>query len=276
MSQTKAAPFVKWAGGKRHALSQIRNLLPEKQKTYYEPFVGGGSVFFALANRKAFERAVINDLNSELVDAYRALATGKVQDIIELLSTYPYDRDFFLDIRTKVPSELPLEERVARFIYLNKTCFNGLYRVNSKGEFNAPFGKYTNPTVCDAEGLREAARALQGVTIECQDFALSVAASEPGDAIYFDPPYLPSSETANFTAYTSEGFTLADHERLANTFQELADRGVTVLLSNADVKTTRKLYAGHWITRIQARRSINCSADKRGPVGEVLVGANLG
>jgi len=273
--QTKASPFVKWAGGKRQLLATIRRRLPSKIQTYYEPFVGGGAVFFALANRRTFKRAVINDLNSELIDTYRALATGKVQEVIELLRTYPYDREFFLDMRTRVPTELNLEERAARFIYLNRTGFNGLYRVNQSGGFNVPFGSYTNPTICDAEGLVEASKALEGVTIECLDFALSVEPAGPEDAVYFDPPYLPKSETSNFTAYTVDGFTLGDHERLAEVFRALANRGVSVLLSNADVSASRKLYHGHRISRIQAKRSINSSGDKRGMVGEILVSSTL-
>jgi len=273
---TTAKPVVKWAGGKRQILAQIRRRLPRSMDTYYEPFIGGGSVFFALANRKAFKRAVINDKNKELTDTYLAISTGKVNDIISILTDYPNTREFYNEIRARVPSEIPeLEVRVARFIYLNKTGFNGLYRVNQSGGFNTPFGKYPNPNYCDKAGLLEAARALEGVTIECGDFETSVAGAKPGDAVYFDPPYLPKSETANFTSYTEGGFSLADHERLARTFRELADRGVAVLLSNADVRRARALYADYRIARIQARRNINSDGDKRGEVSEILVGANL-
>jgi DNA adenine methylase len=273
---TTASPFVKWAGGKRQILAQIRRRLPKVIETYYEPFVGGGAVLLALANRKAFKRAVINDKNKELMDTYLALASGKVNDIINILMGYPNTREFYNEIRARLPNDIPeLEVRVARFIYLNKTGFNGLYRVNQSGGFNTPYGKYPNPNYCDKAGLMEVARALEGVAIECGDFATSVAGAQPGDAVYFDPPYLPKSETANFTSYTEGGFTLADHERLARTFKELADRGVAVLLSNADVKRARTLYAGYRIARIQARRNINSDGDKRGEVSEILVGANL-
>jgi DNA adenine methylase len=272
----KACPFVKWAGGKRQLLASIRRRLPSQMNTYYEPFVGGGTVFFALANRGAFKRAVLNDLNLELADTYTALATGKVQSIIDLLKSYPYNQDFFTELRTLVPTELSLEERAARFLYLNKTAFNGLFRVNQSGGFNVPFGRYTNPTICDSDNLQEAAKALQGVTIECQDFSLSVSSAQAGDVIYFDPPYLPKSSTANFVSYTKEGFGVKEHQRLAQLYKDLAGRGVSVLLSNADLPTVRKLYQEFQIDSIQAKRSINSDGDKRGLVGEVLIGANLG
>ena len=272
----QAKPVVKWAGGKKQLLAQIRQRLPKTMETYYEPFIGGGAVFFALANRKAFKRAVINDMNKELMDTYSALATGRVKDIVDILINYPNTREFYNEIRTLNPSNIPeIEVRVARFIYLNKTGFNGLYRVNQSGGFNTPFGKYPNPNICDTAGLQEAARALQGVTIECRDYALSIESAKPGDVIYFDPPYLPVSETANFTSYTEGGFGLVEHERLARIFREMAERGVAVLLSNANVKRARALYAGCRISRVQARRNINSAGDKRGEVGELLVGANL-
>lgn len=273
---TTASPIVKWAGGKRQLLATIRHRLPKKISTYYEPFVGGGAVFFALANRGTFERAVINDVNSELIDTYRTLAMGKVEDLIEILKTYPYDSDFYYTLRAKSPKEIPeIEARAARFLYLNKAGFNGLYRVNKSGGFNVPFGRYTNPNIINAEGLREAALALQGVTITCQDFETSVKDAQPGDTVYFDPPYLPKSDTADFTAYSEDGFGIEQHVRLAKLFKDLAARGVSVLLSNSDVKETRQLYRGCRPTRIEARRNINSAGDKRGPVFEVLVGANL-
>lgn len=268
-----AEPFVKWAGGKRQLLPAILKRLPKKMGTYFEPFVGGGAVFFALAHRKAFDRAVINDVNKELMAAFRVLASGQVEALISLLQTYPYDPEFFERMRrTETTTDV---EIAARFIYLNRTGFNGLYRVNQKGEFNVPFGKYTNPTICNSEKLRAAAQVLEGVTIEVQDFAASVASAQKGDVVYFDPPYLPVSPTANFTSYTKDGFTFAEHERLAATFRDLADRGVGVLLSNSDTKTTRKLYKGFRVGRVQAKRAINSAKDKRGLVNEVLVQANL-
>lgn len=268
-------PFVKWAGGKRQILPAILGRLPTEIKTYYEPFVGGGAVFFALAHEGAFDRAVINDLNSELTDAFQTLGTGGAQAVIDLLSTYPHERGFFENLRRHVPAELSLEARAARFIYLNRIGFNGLYRVNQKGQFNVPFGKYENPTICDEDNLLAVAKALVGVEVQCRDFEGSVEPSKPGDTVYFDPPYIPLSETSNFTAYTEGGFGLREHERLAQCFRRLADRGVAVLLSNSDTAKSRELYDGLKIERVMARRNINSKGTKRGEVSELLVSANL-
>lgn len=273
---SSASPIVKWAGGKGKLLAEIRRRLPKEIGTYYEPFVGGGAVFFALANRGVFERAVINDSNPELICTYRCLADGQVEDLIELLSSYPYNPEFFSELREKLPKDLDPLETAARFLYLNKTCYNGLYRVNKKGGFNSPFGAYTNPTICNKEGLREAARVLQQrVEILCTDFEAALSGVTPQDAVYLDPPYLPTSDTANFVAYSSNGFTLQDQVRLSDRFKALAKDGVPVLLSNADVPTARQLYQGCRISRVEAPRRINSSGEKRGNVSEILVSANL-
>lgn len=273
---TTASPIVKWAGGKRQLLAQIRRRLPKTMDTYYEPFIGGGAVFFALANRKAFKRAVICDINKELTDTYQALATGRVMDVVDVLIHYPNTREFYEEIRARNPKDIPeLELRVARFLYLNKTGFNGLYRVNQSGGFNTPYGKYPNPNICDVTALQEAARVFENVTVECGDYASILDDAKQGDAVYFDPPYLPKSDTANFTSYTEGGFGLLEHERLARKYRELAERGVAVLLSNADVKEARALYPGFRIARVPARRNINSDGEKRGTVSELLIGANL-
>jgi DNA adenine methylase len=272
---TTAEPVVKWAGGKRQLLAQIRRRLPKKISTYYEPFVGGGAVFFALANRKTFEKAVIADVNQELMDTYSLLEEGRVGDLVEVLRLYQNTKEFFDSIKALDPTEMPKLLRVARFLFLNKTGFNGLFRVNSSGGFNVPYGKYPNPNFCDAPRFREAARALKGTTIKCLDFESVVADAKPGDAIYFDPPYLPKSDTANFTAYTDKGFGIQEHTRLAKVFKEKADAGIPVLLSNSDTKIARELYRGFRISRVQAVRSINSDGEKRGPIGELLISANL-
>lgn len=272
---TTAEPVVKWAGGKRQLLAQIRRRLPKQISTYYEPFIGGGAVFFALANRKAFEHAVIADVNQELTDTYSILEEGGTQELIDLLITYQNTKEFFDNLKALNPLELPRLQRVARFLFLNKTGFNGLYRVNGSGGFNVPYGKYSNPNFCDAPRFREAARALKGTIIKCLDFESVVADAKPGDAIYFDPPYLPKSDTANFTAYTDKGFGIQEHTRLARVFKEKADAGVAVLLSNSDTKIARELYRGFRISRVQAVRSINSDGEKRGPIYELLISANL-
>ena len=272
----KATPFVKWAGGKRQILKgYLLPRLPKVIDTYYEPFVGGGAVLFALANRGAYKKAVINDMNKELITAYAALATGRVQAVIDLLKTYPNEEDFYYEMRSKRFECLSVEEQAARFIYLNHTCFNGLYRVSKKSGFNSPYGFYVEPKTCNEKNLKSVADALQFVDIDCQDFEPAVQNAKQGDFVYFDPPYIPQSETSNFTAYTMEGFGPADHERLALTFRELADRGVSVLLSNSDLKLSRKLYEGFRIESVKARRNINSNGKGRGKVGEILVSANL-
>ena len=272
---TTAEPVVKWAGGKRQILAHIRRRLPKKIATYYEPFIGGGAVYFALANRKVFENAVISDVNQELVDTYLLLADGRVDELVKVLSTYQNNQEFFNQLRAQNPTEMTQVLRVARFLFLNKTGFNGLYRVNGSGGFNVPFGHYANPNFCDTSRFKEAARALRGTTIKCLDFESVVADAKPGDTIYFDPPYLPKSDTANFTAYTDSGFGIQEHTRLARVFKEKAEAGVSILLSNSDTKIARELYRGFRISRIQAVRSINSNGEKRGPIGELLISANL-
>lgn len=270
-------PFVKWAGGKRQLLPAILSRLPFETKTFYEPFLGGGAVFFAMAREGVFERACVNDLNEELIQAYRTLASETlVKEVITLLKSYPHDRTFFEGLRPKLPATASEVERTARFIYLNRVGFNGLYRVNKKGEFNVPFGQYENPTICDESNLLAVSECLRNnVEFQCQDFAASVSSAQAGDTVYFDPPYLPVSETANFTEYTEGGFPFSEHRRLAQTFRELANRGVAVLLSNSDVPKVRELYDGFRIDVVNARRNINSDGAKRGPVTELLVSANL-
>lgn len=272
---TTAEPVVKWAGGKRQLLTHIRRRLPKKIATYYEPFVGGGAVYFALANRKVFENAVISDVNQELMDTYSLLAEGRVAELVDVLKNYQNTREFFDQLKALNPTEMPQLLRVARFLFLNKTGFNGLYRVNGSGGFNVPFGKYPNPNFCDAPRFKEAARALKGTAIKCLDYETVLADAKPGDAIYFDPPYLPKSDTANFTAYTEKGFGIQEHTRLARVFKEKADAGIAVLLSNSDTKIARELYRGFRISRVAAVRSINSDGEKRGPIGELLISANL-
>lgn len=268
-------PFVKWAGGKRQLLPAILNRLPSQMATYFEPFVGGGAVLFALAREGCFDYAVVNDLNEELIQTYRTLSTRRVEEVISLLQTYPYDETFYYEMRARKPADLSEIEKAARFIYLNRTGFNGLYRVNKEGQFNVPFGKYTDPLICDDRNLRLVQEGLRTVSFECEDFESSVESARPGDVVYFDPPYIPMSDTSNFTEYTDKGFGIADQKRLAATFRRLAERGVRMLLSNADTPLAHELYAGFPIEIVEARRSINSKGEKRGSVREVLVSANL-
>lgn len=238
-------PFLKWAGGKHRATKQIVSKLPARIGTYYEPFIGGGAVFFALASQGRFDRAVIGDRCSELMNAYH-MVRDCVEELIHTLSSssYKYDRDVYLSIRALEPEKLRPIVRAARMIYLNKTGFNGLYRVNSQGKFNTPFGKYDNPVICDEVNLRACSEALQGVDLVEGDFEDSCTDIGSGDAVYFDPPYVPTSDTSKFTSYTSLGFDDDDQRRLATFFASLRDRGACAVLTNSTADLTKELYDG--------------------------------
>ncbi|MEY4546302.1 MAG: Modification methylase LlaDCHIA [Pseudomonadota bacterium] len=269
-------PVLKWAGGKGRLLPKILPLLPERIETYFEPFVGGGAVFFALASERRFRRAVLSDLNAELVDVYRGIKKD-VEAVIRLLEQYrkKHDADLYYRTRQLEPQRLELAERAARLIYLNKTGYNGLYRVNRKGQFNVPFGSYVNPAICDAERLRAAAVTLRarGLKLEVGDFASVTERAQPGDAVYFDPPYAPRSTTANFTSYHSQEFGRIAHEQLASTLEELTERGVRTVLSNSDTRFTRQLYDRQrfQVQKVLVARPINSKSTARGSVGELLV-----
>ncbi len=273
---TIAKPFVKWAGGKTGLVSTLKGILPPKIQTYYEPFVGGGALFFALAADGRFQRAVLNDFNSELMDAFKAIRDfpdAVVKALVRLKEEYTaepqavYNRE-----RNRNPQELSPLDRAARFLFLNKTGFNGLYRVNKNGGFNVPFGQYANPRIADSANIKACAEVLgKFVVLSNQDFAACLGGARHGDVVYFDPPYVPLSPTANFTSYTAGGFGLAEQERLAQTFRELAEQGVAVVASNSDTPIVRGLYTGWEIHEVQARRSINRNGNQRGPVGELII-----
>jgi DNA adenine methylase len=271
-----ARPFIKWVGGKTQLLPHIEALLPKEMRTYYEPFIGGGAVFWHVAATRTFERAVINDWNAELVNTYTV-----IRDFPGTLITALSDHmnhalwntaEYFAEMRASVPSDLDSVARAARMIYLNKTCFNGLYRVNKRGQFNTPFGRYKNPALFDASNIRACSEALKrNVSILTGDFNNAILNAGSGDVVYFDPPYVPLSATSNFASYTSTGFDIGDQQRLAALFKDLTVRDVTCVLSNSDTPVVRKLYEGFEILSVQAKRAINSKADGRGAVGEVLV-----
>jgi DNA adenine methylase len=262
----KARPFLKWVGGKGQLLRQFRTLLPAAFGRYFEPFVGGGALFFAHAPR----RAVLADVNAELVDCYRAIQ-GSVDDVIKALLKHKYDKDHYYEVRLRGPESLPLARRAARTIFLNRSGYNGLYRVNSAGRFNVPFGRHSNPTLCDASNLRACSKALRGVDLKCCDFADAVRGARRGDFVYFDPPYVPVSPTANFTQYAAGRFGWREQVELASVFADLAKRGVAVMLSNSDTPEVRGLYAAFRIDRVVASRSVNSNPQRRGKVPEVVV-----
>jgi DNA adenine methylase len=265
-----AAPFLKWAGGKGRLIAQYAAYLPPREEIgrYYEPFIGSAAVFFHLQPADA----CLADQNRHLVEAYQIVQQA-VEPLIEALRLQQNDAEHYYRVRAQQPAELTAVERAARLIYLNKTGFNGLYRENRGGQFNVPFGRYRNPTICDPERLRACSTALQGVRLQVADFAATVAAAGPGDLVYFDPPYVPLSATSNFTAYNGHGFGPEDQRRLAQAFHDLTGRGTQALLSNSDTPLVRELYAGrgYRLVEIQARRTINSRADRRGPVTELLI-----
>lgn len=260
--------MLKWAGGKSQLLEPILARLPERIDTYYEPFVGGAAVFFALAAERRFSRAVLSDKNPEIVGVYRALQED-VEGVIARLRRFKHSEADYYEIRATKPRTLA--GRAARTIYLNKTGYNGLYRVNRSGEFNVPFGRHANPRYCDEERLRAAARVLEGVRLEEADFEAVARAAGPGDAVYLDPPYVPLSKTANFVAYDRHPFGPAEHARLAVAFADLARRGVRAVLSNSDTPETRALYGGYHMELVEVARNINSRAEGRGPILEILV-----
>jgi DNA adenine methylase len=264
------APFLKWAGGKRQLLPLLLRAAPASIETYYEPFIGGGALFFALYAEKRFRRAVLADQNEELIRCYQALKDD-VEEVIRELQRLPHDEKEYYRIRAASPAAMSASERAARTIYLNKVGFNGLYRVNSRGQFNVPFGRYVRPNICDEPRLRAAAIALQDVALHCQDFALTTAPARSGDFVYFDPPYVPLSATSSFTAYGEVPFGPDEQGRLASTLRALGERQVAALLSNSDCVSTRDLYRGLRPRKVEVRRSINSVATRRGSVGELLV-----
>ncbi|MCU0661056.1 MAG: DNA adenine methylase [Myxococcota bacterium] len=259
-------PFLKWVGGKGQLVSRLRELLPSGFHHYFEPFVGGGALFFDVKPGKA----TLSDLNHELMACYEVVQND-VAGLIAMLADYVYDKDRYYEVRSWDPQNLEPTARCARTIYLNKTGFNGLYRVNSKGLFNVPFGRHVSPTLCDEKNLRACAKALQGVTLACKPFEHVLEAARSGDFVYFDPPYIPVSRSANFTAYARNGFDMNDQEKLAQVFDELAQRNVNVMLSNSDVPWMHERYARHTVRLIRARRNVNCNSASRGAINEVVV-----
>jgi DNA adenine methylase len=262
----KAKPFLKWAGGKRQLLEHLRSRVPT-YGTYHEPFIGGGALFFDIVP----ERAILADFNDRLVRTYTAVRDNP-EAVIARLSTYPNEKRFFLSMRQRDIDAECDEELAAWMIFLNRTGFNGLYRVNQKNGFNVPFGSYKKPNICNAENLRACSKRLEDVEILHSDFRTIEERVKPGDFVYFDPPYVPASNTASFTAYTKKGFNLDDQAELRDLAMRLKEKGVSVLLSNSSVPEVHALYAeGFERIEIFANRAINSNAAKRGKVAEALI-----
>jgi len=265
--ETNPRPFLKWVGGKSRLIQQYIPYFPESYKNYYEPFLGGGAIFFYLQPNAA----ILTDINAELINTY-CCVRDHVEELISLLKEHKirHDKDYYYSVRNN--SDGTDIEKAARLIYLNKTCFNGLYRVNSQGKFNVPLGRYENPNICSEVLLRTASEALSTSKIKQTDFVdvLNYATSSD-DFIYFDPPYYPVSETSYFTAYSSDRFVEDQQVQLKDIFEKLTERGVKVMLSNSDCEFIRSLYSSFNIHPISASRAINSNAKKRGKITELLI-----
>jgi DNA adenine methylase len=262
----EAKPFLKWAGGKRQLVPQLMKHVPSYSGRYFEPFLGGGAMFFALKP----ESAVLADTNSRLVRTYRGVGDS-VEAVIHGLSGYPLSKDFFLTMRGKPIDSTSDVEVACWLLYLNRTAFNGLYRVNKSGGFNVPWGKYKNPTICDEKALRAASLMLRRAELRCADFEEVAESAQEGDLVYFDPPYVPASSTANFTSYTQDKFGLNNQIRLRDCAIRLKQRGVHVMLTNSNTATVRELYADFDSHRLQARGSVAASKKSRGKRIDLLV-----
>lgn len=255
----QAKPILKWAGGKTQMLRDLIPKVPNSYGRYIEPFIGGGAMFFALQP----ENAVIADRNPELINMYRQVANN-VDDVIKYLKTYENTSEMFYAVRSLEWTTLPKAESAARTIFLNKTCFNGLYRVNKQGKFNVPFGKYKNPKICDEDGLRAASEVLKKAEIICGDYLLVLEHyAQPGDFVFLDPPYLPISEYSDFKRYTKEQFYEEDHVELAKMIMTLHERGCHVVLTNSNHPLVHELYAPFAIDVIQTKRHISCNGSTR-------------
>lgn len=287
-------PFVKWAGGKSQLADEIENLIPAESEKhidkYVEPMVGGGALLFNLLSKYNFKEIYISDINSELINTYQVIKT-QVENLIstleELETKFLYlneiDRKQFYYVVRKDYNSNDLNamnkvRKAAQFIFLNKTCYNGLYRVNKKGHYNVPMGSYKKPVICDKENLINIHKALQNVTIVCGDYSLSKMIIDKNTLVYIDPPYRPISKTADFTAYNSVIFDDNEQIRLAKFIDEINEKGASVVLSNSDPKNVKaddnffdELYKNYKIKRVQANRMINSNAKKRGKIYELLI-----
>jgi DNA adenine methylase len=259
-------PFIKWAGGKTQLLTELLARVPDSYNVYFEPFIGGGALYFALSP----DEAVIADINDDLVNAY-VVVRDNPNELIEALSKYKNEKEYFYEIRSQKQEDLSPVERAARLIYLNRTCFNGLYRVNKSDQFNVPFAGYKNPNITQIDKILADSKILQNTDVYHAGFDEVLKKASSGDFIYLDPPYFPKSVYSDFKRYNKEQFHKEDHERLAELYNELSDRGCKVMLSNSDTPFTRDLYKKWRVDTVYAKRMINSDASKRGEVTEIIV-----
>lgn len=300
LQKSGSKPFLKWAGGKGQLINQIKEFLPsevvadKRIEKYFEPFVGGGAVFFWLSHEYPIKKAYLYDINPEIITAYQTIRDHLKQLLQELkklkkeyLTLHKFSRENFYYTRREEYNRFISEKkpnnvvrRTALMILLNKTCFNGLFRVNSQGLFNVPFGRYENPNICDEENLHAVSMALQNAEIECRDFDYCLKNADADSLVYFDPPYRPISKTASFTSYIKDGFSDEDQRRLKKVCDKLSTIGAKVILSNSDPKNIDpkdnffdELFKqrNYKIERLRATRMINCNAERRGEIKEILV-----
>ena len=263
-------PIVKWVGGKRQLMFELLKNMPKSYNRYFEPFIGGGALFFELQPQNGY----ISDMNEELINLY-TVVKDDVYKLIDDLNKHKVSKEYFLKIRnldrTEKYNSLSDVKKASRFIYLNRTCFNGMYRVNSQGQFNVPFGNYNNPRIVDAENLINCSKLLKNTEICCADFSEILNKVQKGDFVYFDPPYVPLNETSSFTSYTKDGFDLDMQFKLRDVCDELDSMGVMFMLSNSDTKLVNELYSNYEIKKVFASRAINANGNGRGKITEVLV-----
>ena len=272
----EAKPFVKWAGGKTQLLGRLSSIIPDSFNDYYEPFMGGGAMFFYLASRNLTQKRVfLSDINSELINVYKCLRDKLDLLLAKLINhqeKYIQDRTTYYYKLRGLTYDDDLE-RAAQLITLNKTCYNGLYRVNKKGMFNVPMGQYKNPLICDTANLKKVSSILnrRDIGIECMEYQQMLRQAREGDFVYLDPPFSPISETANFTEYTAGGFVMEDQINLARVFRSLDRRKCKVVLSNSDCALVRNLYKEFKVMTVSSLRSINCKSVKRKGNKELII-----
>ena len=271
MTEVRVPTFVKWAGGKKQLLTQFHKFFPEKIERYFDVFVGGGAVAFYVIQKYQPKEVFISDNNKELIDTYEIIRDD-LDELIKILKEHKakHNKDYFYEIRKQEPESLSKVQRAGRFIYLNKSCFNGLYRVNSKGEFNVPIGSSEHPAILPEEDLRLISKLLKDVTIKHMSFEGILDYARKGDFVYFDPPYYPLKKES-FTTYTTGKFLQKEQEQLFEVFKELDKRGCKVMLSNSYTKFTRDLYKIYKPKNVKANRMINCIGKKRGKIKEIVV-----
>lgn len=266
--------FLKWAGGKLQLIEQFKDLFPHKFRNYYEPFIGSGAVFFYVKSKLKPNKVILSDTNEELINCF-GVVRDKPSELVELLLNHrkKHSKEYYYTVRSIESSRLDSLARAARLIYINKTCFNGLYRVNSKVQFNVPFGDYQNPSIFDKNTLFQASQLLQGVHLQVMTFEKVLDFAGKDDFVYFDPPYIPLSKTSSFTRYSKSDFSMKEQKRLSEIFGTLDSRGCFVMLSNSDHALTRELYRHYEKNTVivKAKRMINSVGSRRGAINEMVV-----